>query len=270
MRGTDVAAMMTRVETTLAAAERSAGGASGVLPVAPEGDAEVNVSVLRTQADIRTDFPPGSARPVVGAAVRLGKRTLRRAVRWYVTPMMEQQSRMNHALLDGIERLRVRIERLGTGPPAGTEVAPRAGDRAVAVGTGAAILAEALVGPSGARPGVADGDPVVRLHEQGAGSLDLVVADVAGMDADALVALLTAATAALRPGAAIVLSTPGTAASLHHRALAWALAASGFVDVCTPDLPPPPPFAGGVADRVAAVDELARATGVLVAARRPR
>ncbi len=119
LRGTDVAAMMNRVKTTLAAAERSADGASGVLPVAPEGDLEVNVAVLRRNADIRVDFPPGSGRPVVGPVVRLGKRALRRAVRWYVTPMMEQQSSLNHALLDSIERLRLRIEALqpsGPGP----------------------------------------------------------------------------------------------------------------------------------------------------------
>jgi len=119
LRGTDVAAMMNRVEATLAAAERSTDGATGVLPVAPEGDLEVNVAVLRRNADIRVDFPPGSGRPVVGPVVRLGKRALRRAVRWYVTPMMEQQSSLNHALLDSIERLRLRIEALqpsGPGP----------------------------------------------------------------------------------------------------------------------------------------------------------
>ncbi len=115
LRGTDVAAMMTRVGATLAAAERSPDRATGVLPVAPEGDTEVNVAVLRRNADIRVDFPPGSGRPVVGAVVRLGKRVLRRAVRWYVTPMMEQQSSMNHALLDSIECLRLRVEALQAG-----------------------------------------------------------------------------------------------------------------------------------------------------------
>ena len=124
MRGTDVAAMMTRVEATLAAADRTPEGARGVLPVAPEGDAEVNVAAQRPNADIRVDFPPGSGRPVVGAGVRLAKRLVRRAVAWYVTPMMEQQSALNHALLDDIERLRLRIEALQ--PP--DDADPESGD----------------------------------------------------------------------------------------------------------------------------------------------
>jgi len=116
LRGTDVATMMTRVGATLAAAERTPAGATGVLAVAPEGDADVNVAVMRRNADIRVDFPPGSGRPVVGPVVRLGKRALRRAVSWYVKPMMEQQSRLNHALLDSIEHLRLRVEALQPGP----------------------------------------------------------------------------------------------------------------------------------------------------------
>jgi len=104
--------MMTRVAATLVAAERSPEGATGVLPVAPEGDTEVNVAVLRRNADIRVDFPPGSGRPVVGPVVRLAKRALRRSISWYVRPMMEQQSAFNHALLDGIECLRLRIDAL--------------------------------------------------------------------------------------------------------------------------------------------------------------
>jgi len=110
LRGTDVGAMMNRVKATLASAERSPDGATGVLPVASEGDVGVNVAVLRRNADIRVDFPPGSGRPVVGPVVRLGKRALRRAVSWYVKPMMEQQSSLNHALLDSIECLRLRID----------------------------------------------------------------------------------------------------------------------------------------------------------------
>lgn len=125
LRGTDVDAMMARVGATLAAAERAPEGAGGVLQVAPEGDPEVNVAVLRRSADIRVGFPPGSARPVVGPLVRLAKRALRRAVSWYVKPMMEQQSRFNHALLDNIERLRLRVESLQPGdhegPPVGSD-----------------------------------------------------------------------------------------------------------------------------------------------------
>ncbi|MFN2607034.1 MAG: hypothetical protein ABR511_03925 [Acidimicrobiales bacterium] len=293
-RGTDVAAMMTRVEATLDAAERRPEGAGGVLAVAPEGDAEVNVALLRKLADIRVDFPPGSARPVVGAAVRLAKRTLRRAVRWYVTPMMEQQSRLNHALLDAIERLRVRIDRLrptAPGAPAGrTAVSPTStssttstsftptpgpvpsGGRAVAVGRGAAALVAAVTGPAGDGAEVVGGDPAGALHSVGPGGVATVVADVAGLGPAAVVGLLDAAAAALSPGGTIVLGATEPAAAMHPRALAWALGAAGFVDVGPGEAAlAVPPAAAGTDDRAATVgrlDAAARATASLLVARR--
>jgi hypothetical protein len=111
-RTTDVPAMMSRVEATLDAAEVSPEGATGVLRIKPEGDHQVNVARMRQRADIETDFQSGSDRPLVGPAVRFAKRLARRSLRWYLAPMMEQQSRFNHATLDAIEQLRLRVNRL--------------------------------------------------------------------------------------------------------------------------------------------------------------
>ncbi|HWC10340.1 MAG TPA: class I SAM-dependent methyltransferase [Acidimicrobiales bacterium] len=66
---------------------------------------------LRRPASIRTQFEAGSDRPVVGAAVRLAKRMVRRTVRWYVDPVVEQQTRLNHALLDLVEDLSRDVDR---------------------------------------------------------------------------------------------------------------------------------------------------------------
>src|SRR5207248_3205659 len=52
------------------------------------------------------------ARPIVGPAVRFAKRVVRRGLRWYVKPIMEQQSRFNHAVLDLTERVRLSYEKL--------------------------------------------------------------------------------------------------------------------------------------------------------------
>ncbi|HUQ63922.1 MAG TPA: hypothetical protein VM121_09215 [Acidimicrobiales bacterium] len=111
-RNTDVPIMMSRVEATLETAERSVHGASGVLGVDPEGDRDVAVGQIRQRADIDTAFLSGSDRPVVGTGVRLAKRLVRRSLRWYLEPMMAQQSRFNHATLDAIEQLRLRVNRL--------------------------------------------------------------------------------------------------------------------------------------------------------------
>lgn len=112
LRGTDVSQMMTRVETVLARAARSAKGVGGVTHLAVEGDPELGTASLRHPADIRIEFHSGSARPVVGPAIRLAKRAVRRSLRWYVQPIMEQQTRFNHAVLDLVERLRAQQEKL--------------------------------------------------------------------------------------------------------------------------------------------------------------
>ncbi|HEX3394913.1 MAG TPA: hypothetical protein VHS52_10325 [Acidimicrobiales bacterium] len=287
LRGTDVAAMMSRVEATLVNAERSPAGAGGVLAVEPEGDAEVNVAVLRRNADIRVDFPPGSGRPVVGPVVRVAKRALRRAVSWYVTPMMEQQSSLNHALLDGIERLRLRLEPLRAGAGAGHRgdgevLSLGHHDRVVAVGPAAAALVYLLADPlSETRIPVLAGDGVEQVRGLDDASLDGLVADVTGMAPPALIELVQAAFAALVPGATVVLSStarPEAAATLHPRALIWALTSLGFDDahtrnlesIATPLREPPEGSGADLAARLSQVDEAVRADVEVVVARRAR
>ncbi len=68
------------------------------------------VDRLRHPASIRTEFEAGSDRPVVGPAVRLAKRFVRRGVRWYLDPIIEQQTRLNHALLDLVDELSADVD----------------------------------------------------------------------------------------------------------------------------------------------------------------
>ena len=112
LRGTDVSQMMARVDMVLTRAARSAKGAGGVTHLPFEGDPELGTAHLRHPADIKIEFHSGSGRPVIGPAIRLAKRGLRRSLRWYVKPIMEQQSRFNHAVLDLVERLRLQQEKL--------------------------------------------------------------------------------------------------------------------------------------------------------------
>ena len=111
---TTVPKMMTRVEVALARAGRAPGGAEagGPLFVFSEGDYDLGIASLRDPATIRVEFHSGSNRPVVGPVIRLAKRAVRRSLRWYVTPMWEQQNRFNHALLDMLEKLRLQNENL--------------------------------------------------------------------------------------------------------------------------------------------------------------
>ena len=115
VRGTDVATMMTRVETVLAQMARQEGGAAGVVSVPRDGASALGLDRLRQQADVVTEFPSGSARPVVGPAIRFAKRVVRRGLRWYVGPIMAHQSRFNHAVLDVAERLMAETEKLVAG-----------------------------------------------------------------------------------------------------------------------------------------------------------
>jgi hypothetical protein len=114
MSGTPVPTMMTRVETALVRAARQPGGVSarGPIFVHTEGDDELGISNLRDPATIRVEFQSGSNRPVVGTAIRFGKRAVRRSLRWYTTPPWDQQNRFNHGLLDLVEKLRLQNERL--------------------------------------------------------------------------------------------------------------------------------------------------------------
>lgn len=112
LRETDVPRMMARVATSLQRAARSPQGAVGVVHLATEGDDEVPVAMVRATADISIDFPSGSGRPVIGPAIVFAKRVVRRGLRWYLAPVIEEQSRFNHSVLDLLESLRLQQERL--------------------------------------------------------------------------------------------------------------------------------------------------------------
>lgn len=113
LRETDVPTAMTQVGATLARALRRPEGAGGPMFVT-EGDDEIGISRLRPKAEIATEFRSGSARPLVGPGIRMVKRIMRRGLRWYLAPMMEQQSLFNHSILDLLEKVRLQNERLRT------------------------------------------------------------------------------------------------------------------------------------------------------------
>lgn len=115
LKGNDVPAVMARVETAMARASRSrdpeASSVTFVHDLVPD---DLGISALRHPATIQTEFPSGSARPYVGQAITFGKRVFRRGVRWYSTPIAEQQTRFNNASLDLAERLHLENDRLAS------------------------------------------------------------------------------------------------------------------------------------------------------------
>jgi hypothetical protein len=111
VRSNHVPYMMSKLEAVLARAASSPEGVGGVHYLSPH-DGDVDIAGLRHLANIQTEFPSGSSRPLIGGGVRFAKRAVRRLLRWYVKPMMEQQIRFNHAALDLIEKLRLQNERL--------------------------------------------------------------------------------------------------------------------------------------------------------------
>jgi hypothetical protein len=113
LRGTDVPRMMTRVQATLLRAARShTTGEPSVYVVSPVGDSDLATARLRHLADIQIEFHSGSARPVIGPSIRFAKRLVRRGLRWYISPIVAQQTRFNHATLEVIEKLRLQNEAL--------------------------------------------------------------------------------------------------------------------------------------------------------------
>ncbi|HEX3622287.1 MAG TPA: class I SAM-dependent methyltransferase [Acidimicrobiales bacterium] len=116
LRGADVPRVMTRVEAALHRQERTPvdDDTERVVFVDPDGHGDLGTAHLRGPADLEIEFHSGSARPVVGPVVRMAKRAVRRSLRWYIKPIMEQQSRFNHAMLDIVERLRMRDDQLLT------------------------------------------------------------------------------------------------------------------------------------------------------------
>ena len=110
VHGSDVTRMMTSVQSALARAARA--GASGVVYVAATDENEPVIGRLREDANIKLEFQSGSDRIVVGPVIRLAKKALRRSLRWYLQPIMEQQSSFNHAVLDLVAKLRLDNELL--------------------------------------------------------------------------------------------------------------------------------------------------------------
>ena len=108
--GSDVTRMMTSVQSALARAARA--GVAGVVYVAATDENEPVIGRLREDANIKLEFQSGSDRVVVGPAIRLVKKGLRRSLRWYLQPIMEQQSSFNHAVLDLVAKLRLDNELL--------------------------------------------------------------------------------------------------------------------------------------------------------------
>ena len=113
LQDADVRTVMARVGKALARWERARQPETPIYVDGAEGDG-LGIRWLREPARIDTRFASGSARPVVGPAVRLAKRAVRRGISWYVEPMMAQQSRFNAAVLDLAERMELAHERLLT------------------------------------------------------------------------------------------------------------------------------------------------------------
>ena len=105
LRKADVPVMMTRVQLALIRDD------APLHFISPEGD-DSDLSYLRRAATISLDFHSGSARPVIGPVVLALKRQLRRGLRWYLAPVVEQQNRFNHAALDLLEKARLENEQL--------------------------------------------------------------------------------------------------------------------------------------------------------------
>ncbi len=111
LRGSDVPRTMRAVEAALTKrAARPAAQRPAVTYVVADHEVDPRMARLRNMADIRIEFHSGSARPIVGGAVRMAKRVMRRGLRWYVQPIMDQQTRFNHAVLDVVDQLRLAQE----------------------------------------------------------------------------------------------------------------------------------------------------------------
>jgi len=221
LRDTDVPTMMMRVEATLDAAARSPHGANGVLKVANEGDHHLNVGRTRQLAAIELEFPAGSDRAVVGRAIALAKRGLRRSLRWYVTPMIQQQTRFNHAAVDLFEGLRLSLDRLSR--------------RIDALQQPSAVAAADLLAGCTTIVDI-DLDPIDAVE---GGSADGVQIDARTGDPHAVAALIESAFAALAPGGRIAILTTTDAAPVPPAAVAWAAEAAGFTQVRQQPVAPP-------------------------------
>ncbi|MGH9223371.1 MAG: hypothetical protein ACRD2W_06205 [Acidimicrobiales bacterium] len=248
LRDTDVPTMMMRVEATLDAAARSPNGAGGVMRVANEGDHHLNVGKARQLAAIELEFPASSDRALVGKAIAFLKRVLRRSLRWYVTPMIHQQTRFNHAAVDLFEGLRLSVDRLSRRLDA-LQPPPTIGDGNLLDGC-ASVLEVVDVG-------AADLD---RLRAVEPGSLDGVLARAASFDPAAVAAVIEASVAALAPGGKLAVATSDVA-PVPSAAVAWAAAAAGLTSVRQVPVEPGPPATSGSTASLA--EELGRVVRLL-------
>ena len=238
LRNTDVPTMMMRVEATLDAAAKSPNGARGVMKVASEGDRHLNLGQARQLAGIETDFPATSDRAFVGRLIGFGKRALRRSMRWYVTPMIRQQTRFNHAAVDLFESVRLSVDRLARRLDALQPASLADVD---------AVLADCR--------NVVDVEDTDSLHSAGPGSVDGVRADARILAAPEVAAVVEAAFAALAPGGKLAILTTD-AAPVPPAAIAWALGTAGFTAVRQQPVdvvpsPTPPAKANGTASTLA-------------------
>lgn len=113
LKNNDVPTMMARVQTALVRGARARPPRSLVV-VSESTKDELGISALRRPARIEIEFHSGSARPFVGRGIQFGKRVVRRGLRWYISPIADQQSRFNTASLDVDEKLLAQHEALAT------------------------------------------------------------------------------------------------------------------------------------------------------------
>ena len=106
----DVSHVMMHVKAGILRNE-NASPASNVVVIDMDSD-EFGVSHLRKRAHIAVDGEIGSARPVIGKAIRFAKRVVRRCLRWYIKPSWEEQSAINRELIEAMNRLYVQNEEL--------------------------------------------------------------------------------------------------------------------------------------------------------------
>lgn len=113
LKNNDVPAMMSRVSVALAKGAR-ARPSRPVVFVSDSTMDEIGIGALRPQSRLQIEFHSGSHRRAIGPTVRFGKRAVRRALRWYLAPIAQQQSLINNGLLDVDQRLLAEHEKLVT------------------------------------------------------------------------------------------------------------------------------------------------------------
>jgi hypothetical protein len=196
--------------------------------VEPADDAPEPLAVIEASRPLR------SHHPIVGPAIVFAKRVVRRLLTWYVSPIADDQTRFNLALLREFRALERHVGRVETPWPGGShrdlnpqpeatgdaalaairvqlygDRLPRAIEGRTLVVGGGAELIEALRA-SGAAPEAAPSDVFDLLDRAGQPSWTSVV--VAGLlprlSASETLQLIPAAALSLRPGGLLVVDAP--------------------------------------------------------------